>query len=83
MPTNRKVWKKNQIPKYHTFSPERTMKKIQDRLMKNFLTQWDTKKENQKILNMFGEKLSNFDKRQKRKTGKDQAIEKSKTSLPT
>ena len=59
------------------------MKKIRDRLMKNFLTQWDTEKENQKILNMFGEKLSNSDRRQERKTGKDEVIEKSKTSLPT
>ena len=38
--------------------------------MKNLLTQWDTKEENQKILNMFGEKPSNPDGRQGRKTGK-------------
>ena len=28
--------------------------------MKNLLTQWDTKKENQKILNMFGKKPPNL-----------------------
>ena len=28
--------------------------------MKNFLTQWDTKKENQKILSVFGKKSPNL-----------------------
>ena len=71
MPTSRKIRKKNQIPKYYTPSPKKTMKKIQDRLIKNLLIQWDTKEENQKILNVFGEKPLNFDKRQKKKIGKD------------
>ena len=47
--------------------------------MKNLLTQWDTEKENQKILSVFGEKSSNLDGRRRRKTGKDQAGEKFKT----
>ena len=81
LPTNKKVRKKNQIPKYHTPSPEKTMRKIWDRLMKNLLTQWDTEEENQKILSMFGEKSSNPDGKRERKTGKDQAGERSKTSL--
>ena len=33
---------------------------IQDQLMKNFLTHWNTKKENQNILNIFGKKSSNL-----------------------
>ena len=36
------------------------MKKIQNQLMKNLLTQWDTEEENQKILSMFGEKPFNL-----------------------
>ena len=36
------------------------MRKIQNQLMKNFLTQWDTEEENQKILSVFGKKLPNF-----------------------
>ena len=60
MPTNRKVWKKNQISKYHAPSPERTIRKIRDRLTKNLLTQWDTEEENQKILSVFGEKPPNL-----------------------
>ena len=52
--------KKNLIPKYHTFSPKKTMKKIQDQSMKNLLTQWDTKEKNQKILSIFGKKLFNL-----------------------
>ena len=79
--TSRKVRKKNRIPKFYVFSPKRTMRKIRDRSIKNLLTQWDTKKENQKILSMFGEKPSNRDRRWGRKTGKDQAREKSKTFL--
>ena len=81
MPTSRKVRKKNQIPRYHAPSPEGTMRKIRDRSMKNLLTQWDTEEENQKILSVFGEKPPNSDGRQKKKTGKDQAGERSKTSL--
>ena len=52
--------KKNQIPKYHAPSPKKTIKKIQNRLIKNLLTQWDTEEENQKILSVFGEKLFNL-----------------------
>ena len=55
---SKEVRKKNQIPKYHTPSPEGTMRKIQDRLMKNLLTQWDTEEENRKLLSVFGEKTS-------------------------
>ena len=36
------------------------MRKIQAELMKNFLTQGDTKEENRKILSVFGEKPSNL-----------------------
>ena len=60
MPTNKKVRKKNQIPKYHAPRPKRTMKKIQDQLMKNILTQWDIEEENQKILSVFSEKPPNL-----------------------
>ena len=60
MPTNKKMKKKNQIPKYHAPSPKRTIRKIQDQLINNFLIQWDTEEENQKILSMFGEKSSNL-----------------------
>ena len=52
--------KKNQIPKYHTPSPKETMRKIQDWLIKNFLTQWNIEEENQKILNMFDKKPPNL-----------------------
>ena len=82
LPTNRKVRKKNEIPKYYAPSPKGTMKKIQDQLIKNLLTQWDIEEENQKILSVFGEKSPNPNGRRGRKTGKDQAIERSKTSLP-
>ena len=82
MPTSKKVRKKNQISRYHAPSPKGTMRKIRDQLMKNLLTQWDTEEENQKILSVFGEKPPNPDGRRGRKTGKDQAIERSKTSLP-
>ena len=58
------------------------MRKIQDRSMKNLLTQWDIKEENQKILSVFGEKPPNLDGRWGRKTGKNQVIKRSKTSLP-
>ena len=58
------------------------MRKIRDRSMKNLLTQWDTEEENQKILSVFGEKPPNPDGRRGRKTGKDQAIERSNTFLP-
>ena len=61
--TGRKIKKKNQIPKYHAPSPEETIKKIQDQLMKNFLIYWDIEEENQKILSIFDEKLSNPDER--------------------
>ena len=83
LPTNRKVRKKNQIPKYYAFSSEETIMKIQDGSTKNLLTQWDTEEENRKILTVFGEKPPNLDGRWRRKTGKDQAIKRSKTSLPT
>ena len=59
LPTNRKVRKKNKIPKYHASSPKKTIKKIRDQLMKNLLTQWDTEKENQKILSVFDKKPPN------------------------
>ena len=49
--------------------------------MKNLLTQWDTKEKNQKILNMFGEKPPNLDKKRGRKTKKDQVGERSKIFL--
>ena len=49
--------------------------------MKNLLTQWDTEEENRKILNVFSEKPSNLDERQKKKIGKDQAKERFKTFL--
>ena len=70
LPMNRKVKKKNQIPKYHAPSPEETMRKIRDRLMKNLLIQWDTKKEIRKILSVFSKKSPNLDGKQGRKTGK-------------
>ena len=60
LPTNKKVREKNQILKYHALSLKRTMKKIQDWSMKNLLTQWDTEKENQKILSIFGKKPLNL-----------------------
>ena len=78
---SRKIRKKNQIPRYHVLSPKGTIRKIQDRLMKNLLTQWDTEEENRKILSVFGEKPPNPGRRQKRKTGKDQVEERSKTFL--
>ena len=58
------------------------MRKIQDQSIKNFLTQWDTEEENWKILSVFGEKLPNPNKKQRKKTGKDQVIEKFKAFLP-
>ena len=58
LPTSREIRKKNQIPKYHTPSPEGTMRKIRNRLIKNLLTQWDTEEKNQKILSVFGKKTS-------------------------
>ena len=36
------------------------MKKIQDQLIKNLLTQWDIEEKNWKILNMFDEKPLNL-----------------------
>ena len=57
------------------------MKKIQDQLIKNLLTQWDTKEENSKILSVIGDKPLNFGGRQKRKIGKDQIEERSITFL--
>ena len=57
------------------------MRKIQDQLIKNILTQWDIEEENQKILSMFDEKPFNPDAKQKRKTRKDQASKRSKTFL--
>ena len=78
---NKKVKKKNQIPKYYVPSPKEMMKKTRDQLIKNLLTQWDIKEENQKILSVFGEKPPNLDGRRERKTGKGQAGERSKTSL--
>ena len=57
---NKKMRKKNQIPKYHILSSKEMMKKIRDQLIKNLLIQWDTKEENQKILNIFGEKPLNL-----------------------
>ena len=60
LPTNKKMRKKNQIPKYHVPSPEETMRKIRDRSMKNLLTQWNIEEENQKILNMFDKKPPNL-----------------------
>ena len=57
------------------------MKKIQDQLMKNLLTQWDTKEENQKILSVFGKKPPNPGRRRGRKTGKDQVGKRFKTFL--
>ena len=60
MPINKKMKKKNQIPKYHAPSSKKMIRKIQDQLIKNFLTQWYTEEENRKILSMFGEKLFNL-----------------------
>ena len=57
---NKKVRKKNQIPKYYASSPEETIRKIRNQLMKNLLIQWDTEEENQKILSMFGKKPPNL-----------------------
>ena len=57
---SKKVKKKNQIPKYHVPSPKGIIKKIWDWSIKNLLTLWDTEEENQKILNMFGEKPLNL-----------------------
>ena len=65
---SKKVRKKNQILKYHVPSPEEIMKKIQDQSMKNLLTLWDIEEANQKILNVFGEKLLNLDRRRGMKT---------------
>ena len=42
----------------------------------------DIEEENQKILSMFGDKPPNPDGRRGRKTGKNQAIERSKIFLP-
>ena len=36
---SKKIRKKNQILKYYASSPKRIIKKIQDQLIKNFLTQ--------------------------------------------
>ena len=41
--------KKNQIPKYHAPSHKKTLIKIQDQSIKNFLTQWEIEEENRKI----------------------------------
>ena len=81
LPTSKKVRKKNQIPRYHTPSPKGTIRKIQNQLIKNLLTQWDTEEENQKILSVFDEKSSNPGGRQRKKTGKNQVRERSKTSF--
>ena len=43
------------------------MRKLRDQLRKNLLTQWDTKKENQKILIVFDKKPPNPDKRRRKK----------------
>ena len=40
---------KNQILKYHIWSPIEIMRKIQDQRIKNILNQWETEKENRKI----------------------------------
>ena len=79
--TSKKVRKKNQIPRYHALSSKGTMKKIRDWSMKNLLTQRDIEEENRKILIVFGEKPSNSSGKQGKKTGKDQAEERSKTFL--
>ena len=76
-----RLGKKNQISRYHISSPAGMIKKIQDRSIKNLLTQWDIEKENQKILSVFGEKLHNLGKKQGRKTGKDQVRKRFKTFL--
>ena len=52
--------KENQISKHYISSPKETMRKIQDQLMKNLLTQWDTEEENHKILSVFDEKPPNL-----------------------
>ena len=49
--------------------------------MKNLLTHWDSEEENRKILSVFGKKPPNLDRRREKKTGKDQAEERSKTFL--
>ena len=57
---NRKVRRKNQIPKYHASSPEGDEDDTRaiDR-WKNLLTQWGTEEENRKIYEVwFGEKTS-------------------------
>ena len=60
LPTNKKMRKKNQIPKYHAPSPKGTMRKIQDQSMKNLLIQWDIEEENRKIISIFGIKTPNL-----------------------
>ena len=77
--------KKNQIPKYYTPSTKGTIKKIQDQLMKNLLTQWKIEEENQKILSVFGEKLLNLQAGYflGRKLRKNQAKERFRTFLLT
>ena len=60
LPINKKVRLKNQIPKYYALSLKETMRKIQDQLMKNLLTQWDVEEENRKILSVFSEKPPNL-----------------------
>ena len=57
---NKKVRKKNQIFEYHAFSPKKSIKIIQDWLIKIFLIQWDIKDNKQKILSIFGKKLANL-----------------------
>ena len=39
LPKNRKMKRKNKIPKYYASNPIGTMKKIRNQSMKNFLTQ--------------------------------------------
>ena len=60
MSTNKKMRKKNQIPKYHALSSNKTMKKIQNQSMKNLLILLDTEEENPKILSMFDKKSPNL-----------------------
>ena len=57
------------------------MRKIRDRSMKNLLTQWDIEEENRKIISVFGEKPPNLGGRWRRKTRKNQAEKRFKTSL--
>ena len=48
---DKKMWRKNQIPKYHASSSKKYDKDwyMSNQLIKNLLTQWNTEKENQKI----------------------------------